>query len=351
MRIGLVGLGRIGDQHAATLRAIPTVTTLVVADADPTKAAAMAAATPDVEAAEVDRVLDADLDGLVIATGSMAHAEWVRRSVAAGVATFCEKPLATTMAETVELAELVIAAEVPVHVGFMRRFDAGYRAARSAVSAGEIGWVHTIRACTNDQSPPHPDFIPTSGGILRDCSIHDVDAIRFVTGREVVDVVAVGANKGAEFFAAGDDVDTAAALLTLDDGTLATLTATRYNGAGHDVRMEVMGERGTLGVGYDDSLAVRSVQAGTTYPAGPTHRAFIERFRDAFTAELTAFVEVASGRLPSPCTVQDALAAFAVVEACDLSRRTGTRVAVADLLAGRSNAVSHPTPETEPASA
>ena len=115
---------------------------------------------------------------------------------------------------------------------------------------------------THDQAPPHAAYIPTSGGLFRDCSIHDFDIIRFVTGHEVASVFASGANKGAAFFSEAGDVDTAAAILTLDDGTLVSVTATRYNGGGHDVRMEVFGSDGTIGVGYDQSLAVTSAEAG-----------------------------------------------------------------------------------------
>ena len=98
-------------------------------------------------------------------------------------------------------------------------------------------------------------------------------------------------------------MDTAAAVLTLDDGTLVSLSATRYNGAGHDVRMEVLGSEGTIGVGYDDSLAVTSAEPGATYPSGPRHWSFMERFLPAYRAELTAFAAVARGALASPCTV------------------------------------------------
>ena len=98
-------------------------------------------------------------------------------------------------------------------------------AARRRSSCGELGFVHTIRATTHDQSPPHAAYIPTSGGIFRDCIVHDFDIIRFVTGREVVSVYATGANKGEAFFGEAGDVDTAAAVLTLDDGTLVLRSA------------------------------------------------------------------------------------------------------------------------------
>ncbi|MDQ6714771.1 MAG: Gfo/Idh/MocA family oxidoreductase, partial [Actinomycetota bacterium] len=177
------------------------------------------------------------------------------------------------------------------------------------------------RANTHDQSPPQAAYIPTSGGLFRDCCVHDFDIIRFVTGREIASVFARGANKGAPFFAEAGDVDTAAAVLHLDDDTLVTLSATRYNGAGHDVRMEVMGSDGTIGVGFDDSLAVRSAEVGVDYPAGPQHWSFMERFLPAYRAELAAFTDVAKGNRPSPCTVADALQAFRAAEACELSRR------------------------------
>jgi myo-inositol 2-dehydrogenase/D-chiro-inositol 1-dehydrogenase len=205
------------------------------------------------------------------------------------------------------------------------------RRAREAVLSGELGFLHTVRANTHDQSPPPADYLPTSGGLFRDCSVHDFDVIRFVTNQEVASVFAVGANKGDPFFAEKGDIDTGVAVLTLDDGTLVLLSATRYNGAGHDVRMEVMGSAGTIGVGYDDSLAVCSAEAGVDYPCGPQKWSFMERFRQAYVAELTAFCDLVSGRTPSLCTVSDALEAFRIAEACERSRVSGRPVALSEI--------------------
>jgi myo-inositol 2-dehydrogenase/D-chiro-inositol 1-dehydrogenase len=329
MRIGLAGTGRIGAFHASTLAALEQVEQVVVTDAFPDAARRVADEAGYDFAPDLDNLLGM-VDALVITTSTDAHAATLRRGVAAGLPTFCEKPVARTLEETVELVELVEDSGVPVHVGFQRRFDAGYRRAREAVLSGELGFVHTVRANTHDQAPPPAAYIPTSGGLFRDCSIHDFDIIRFVTGREVASVFATGANKGESFFVDGGDVDTAAALLTLDDDTLVSVTATRYNGAGHDVRMEVNGSKGTVGVGYDDSLAVRSVEVGVDYPRGPQKWSYMERFLPAYRAELAAFTQVVSGA-ESPCTVADALAAFRVAEACELSRAKGQPVAVAEV--------------------
>jgi len=244
---------------------------------------------------------------------------------------FVEKPVAATLEETVDVVRLVEAHEVPVHVGFQRRFDLGYRRARAAVASGELGFVHLLRATTSDRRPPHPDYLPTSGGIFRDCAVHDADAVRFVTGREVRTVQAVGGTKGEPFFAAAGDVATAAALLTLDDGTVGVLTTTRYSGQGHDVRLEVVGSEGSVAVGLDDGLALRSVEEGVTFPAGPVHDAFMDRFEPAYRAELAAFLDVARGTAPSPCTVRDALEAFRVGEAATLALSTGRTVDLSEI--------------------
>lgn len=323
MRIGLAGVGRIGAFHAATLRDLDVVDEVVVADADPAAARRVADELGVRCADDVEALLASALDGFVIATATPAHAPLLRRGIELGIPTFCEKPVAATTDETIDLAKLASASDVPVHIGFQRRFDAGYQRVASAVQHGELGFVHTIRANTHDQSPPHPSYIPTSGGIFRDCNVHDFDILRFVTGREVVTVCAIGSNKGERYFTEAGDVDSGAALLTLDDGTAALVSSTRYNGGGHDVRMEVMGSKGTMSVGLDDSLAMISAEPDVTFPPGPVHRSFMDRFRPAYRAELTAFAAVARGDRPSPCTVDDALAAFRVAEACQLSRTEG----------------------------
>lgn len=330
--LGLVGVGRIGAFHAATLRGLPGVE-LVVADAQAGRAEALARSLGVRWAPGVEALLDEGLAGLVVATPTGSHAELIERGVAAGVPVFCEKPVAGTSARTLEVIRAVDKYGGRVQIGFQRRFDAGYAAARAEVAGGTLGRVHTLRGQTCDPAPPPAGYIATSGGIFKDCSVHDFDAIRWVTGREVVSVFAAGSNGGEAFFAEHGDVDTAAALLRLDDDALATVTATRYHGAGYAVTLEVHGTLGSLGVGIDDHLPLRPVGDGTgtatgtgpgpgtrSWPAGPAHKSFMDRFQTAYVRELQAFVALAEGRAECPCTVGDALEALYVAEACDLSR-------------------------------
>ncbi len=331
MRIGLVGAGRIGAFHAETLARLARVNQVVVADVVSDAAARLARKRGYEYAPDVDALLDSGVDGFVIASSTASHAAMMRKGLEAGVPTFCEKPVASTLEENLELARLTVESGGSAHVGFQRRFDAGYRRAREVVRGGQLGFVHTIRANTHDQTPPPAEYVPTSGGIFRDCSVHDFDIIRFVTGREVATVFCTGANKGERFFTDGGDVDTGAALLTLDDDTMVLVSATRYNGGGHDVRMEVMGSGGAIAVGLDHSLALDSAEDGVDFPRGPRKWSFMERFLPAYRAELAAFCDLVAGGAAPLCPVGDAVEAFRVAEACEISRAKGRPVALSEV--------------------
>ena len=331
MRIGLVGVGRIGVFHASTLRGLPGVDSLVVTDADLGRAREVAGQTGAQAAESVAELLGAGIDALVIAATTGAHPELIKRGVQAGVPVFCEKPVAPDVEGTLDVIKVASGSAVPVQIGFQRRFDEGFRAARAAARSGSLGWLHTIRSTTFDGAPPPAGYIRGSGGIFRDCAVHDFDAIRWVSGREVAQVYATGANRGEEFFRAAGDVDTACAALRMDDGTLAMVNCGRYNGAGYDVRLEVLGSAGSVCAGLDDRMALRPAEPGSRFPAGPAHRDFMGRFGDAYVAELAAFIGVAAGQAASPCTLQDALEAFYVAEACELSRHRQQPVLVAEV--------------------
>ena len=334
MRIGLAGAGRIGARHAAALCALPEVDSLLIADADADRARTVAARLPpDARAAPLDTVEElftAGLDGVIIAAATDAHADLVTRAVAAGVPVFCEKPLASDVDGTFHVVAAAAAASVPVQVGFQRRFDAGNAAAREVVASGRLGWLHTVRSCSFDPAPPPAEYIPTSGGLFRDCVIHDLDLIRFVTGREVVRVTAAGANRGDDFFREYGDVDTGSALLVLDDGTLGVVSATRYNAAGYDSRLELFGSKDSIVAGQNDRTPITALPEKDDGPRN-SYSGFMERFAAAYDAELRAFVDMVAGRSGNPCPPEDALEAFYLAEACELSFREGRAVNTEEL--------------------
>ena len=322
MRLGLAGAGRMGTFHAGTLRGLPGVDSVVVADANCAVAKALSERLGIGYLERPDDLFTAGIDGLVVAAATDAHAALIVAGVEAGIPVFCEKPATTDAAGTRALIAGVAGSKVPVYIGFQRRFDAGFVAARNAVLSGRLGWVHTVRACTLDPAPPPVAYIVASAGFFRDCSVHDFDAIRWITGQEVVEVYARGAVRGDDFFREAGDVDTVAALLELSDGTFAHVSASRYNAHGYDVRLEVLGSQRSISVGLDDRMPVESVEAGISFPAGQPHSNFIERFGAAYVAELAAFADVVAGagNVQPMCSLSDALEATLIAEACELSR-------------------------------
>lgn len=271
------------------------------------------------------------VDGVVIATPTTTHEELVIRTARAGLPLFCEKPVAADLAGTERCIRAVHEAGVVSQIGFQRHFDPGYAEARRRVRSGELGEVHRLHVLTCDQTPPPEQFVASSGGIWRDCLIHDIDILRWVTGREVEEVFAFGSVRGADYFATHDDVDEGVAVLRLDDGTLATAQTSRNNGRGYDVRMEIAGTRGSAVVGLDPKAPLVSVEPGVSFPDETPWDDFIARFRTCYEVELAAFVEVVAGRRESPCTVDDALEALRVALALGVSRREGRPVRVAEI--------------------
>lgn len=322
----MAGVGRIGTLHAEHLAAGIGPANVLVADADPARATVVAGKLGAGVAPDVAALLAAGIDGLVVATPTDTHADLVLRGVDAGIPVFCEKPVAPDLAGTRAVLARVESSGIPVQVGFQRRFDSGYAAARAAVEAGDLGRVHTIVGHTLDPEPPSPAYVAVSGGIFRDCLVHDLDVLRFVSGQEVIELSAVGANLGADYIRAAGDADAVAVTLILTGGALAQLSASRYNKAGYDVRMEVRGHLDSAAVGWDGRTPMRSLERGSrrgdpSFVPEPAYPGFLERFAGAYFAEMGAFAALVRDGGVSRCTVADALAAFVLAEACEISRR------------------------------
>jgi myo-inositol 2-dehydrogenase/D-chiro-inositol 1-dehydrogenase len=319
MRIALLGAGRIGRLHGTLVAGRPEVDEVIVADVDPGRAAETAAAIGGRVARSAGEALDG-ADAAIVAASTDAHAGLVAAAIERGLPTFCEKPLAFDLPETVELVDRIEARNAVVQVGFQRRFDPAYREARRLVESGELGTVYLVRLIAHDHEPPPDAYIPVSGGLFRDSSIHDFDALRWVTGQEVDEVYATGSVRGFPVFERYDDVDTGAAILTLADGTLGVLSQTRHDPLGYDIRMEVVGSRDAVTVGLGQRTPLRSLEADAPAMAGPAWQTFLTRFETAYREELATFIGVAGGELPSPCTARDSLQALRIAVAAGRSR-------------------------------
>ena len=329
MRVAQLGAGRIGALHAEILTGLLDPDALLVADIDPARAASIATAT-GATAVGIEEAI-ARADALVIAASSSAHPELIRAGIERGIPIFCEKPLAADLAGTQRVAEEIEASGIPFQLGFQRRFDAGYREARRLVEDGSLGTLYVVRLAGHDPAPPHESYIPASGGIFNDFTVHDFDVTRWLTGQEVDEVYADGGVIAFPMFATYDDVDTAVAIMRLSGGTLAIASSTRHDPLGYDIRTELFGSGDSVSVGLGPKTPMRSVEPGVPPPAGPAWSQFMDRFRDAYENELRAFLRVARGDEESACTARDGLEAARVAVAATRSLREHRPVKVAEV--------------------
>ncbi|WP_211232326.1 Gfo/Idh/MocA family protein [Embleya scabrispora] len=337
MRIGVAGVGRIGAMHARNLTSLETVDELVLFDPQPGRADALAKEL-GAEAVDDPEALLGTVDGVVVATPTDTHPQMVRRTVAAGVPTLCEKPIASDIAGMIALIADVEASGVPVLVGFQRRFDPAVTELKRRLDAGEMGTPYLVRAVGQDAAPPDFGYLPASGGIFRDLLIHDLDAVPWLLGEPVVEVFASGSVLVDEAFAKADDVDNAVVVLRFGSGAHAVLTGGRHDPAGYDHRIEVLGSAQSLTVGLDPRTPLTSLEADGPQAGPDAYPGFPERFARAYGNEMRVFVEVVAGRMANPSPVRDSLASLVLADACERSRREGRAIEPAAVLAAASAA-------------
>jgi myo-inositol 2-dehydrogenase/D-chiro-inositol 1-dehydrogenase len=323
----LIGAGRIGTLHAGVLAELEQVEELLIADSATDRAKELAS-TLNAHHLDDSNEVFGSVDAVVIASSTETHVPYLIEAARAGIPTFCEKPISQDLTSMNEAATAVSDSGIMVQMGFMRRFDPGYRAAHELIAAGGLGDVMLVQAQTHDYEPPPPEYIAVSGGIFPDMLIHEFDILRFVTGQEVVEVTAIGTTHGLPIFADYDDVATAAVTARLNGGTLAVITGTRTDPLGYDVRMEVFGTADSVAIGLDPHTPIRTLDAGLDLPKDPVTVGWLERFGSAYRAEMEAFVDTVTNNSPSPCTVDDARAAQVIAAACRRSREAGRPVLI-----------------------
>jgi myo-inositol 2-dehydrogenase/D-chiro-inositol 1-dehydrogenase len=330
VHVALIGAGRIGALHARLLSETDGIDRVTVADALPDRAASVAESVGATAAASIDVAVDG-ADAVVIAAATDAHAALIRNAIQRGLPTFCEKPLALDLRESIALCAEVERSGVPFQLGFQRRFDAGYREARRLVETGALGTLYAVRLAGHDPAPPHESYIPVSGGLFRDFSIHDFDVLRWLTGSEVDEIYADGGVRAFEVFAKYGDVDTAVATLRLSNGAFTVLTVARHDPLGYDIRAELFGSQDSVSVGLGPRMPLRSVEPGVPGPGGPVWQNFLVRFENAYRAELGAFLHVARGEQASRCTARDGVEALRIAEAATRSLKEHRIVPLAEI--------------------
>jgi myo-inositol 2-dehydrogenase/D-chiro-inositol 1-dehydrogenase len=286
-----------------------------------------------VRAQSVDSV-EAALDGadaVVIVTPTDTHAALIALALDRRLPVFCEKPIAIGIPETREVIAHVRRRAGRLQIGFQRRFDPGYRAAKSALQSGRLGTVYSFYMTSRDRIPPPDSYIATSGGQFKDQMIHDFDITRWLFDDGVEEVIATGSTLGFPSYVALGDVATSAVLLRLASGALGLINAARHNEAGYDIRVEIYGAKDSLAIGLDPRAPIHSVEPDAPVLAGPAYPSFFVRFGAAYAAELAHFLRFARGEAENACTAEDALEALRLAEAAERSRAERRPVALKEI--------------------
>jgi myo-inositol 2-dehydrogenase / D-chiro-inositol 1-dehydrogenase len=312
LRIGVIGVGRIGRMHAELIaRQVPGAALDAVYDPHEPSARGVAADLGVPAAASASEIFSSDVDAVAICSSSDTHVELLLAAAEAGKAVFCEKPVSLELAELDRGLDAVQDAGVPFQIGFNRRFDPGHASVREAVRSGAIGEPHLVRISSRDPAPPPLEYVKTSGGIFLDMTIHDFDMARFVTGSEVVEVFARGAVRVESWFADAGDVDTALVTLVHENECLTAIDNSRRAAYGYDQRVEVFGAGG-MAVSHNPPAHTGAVLTAEGERRPPNPYFFLERYLPSYVREWQAFVEaVRSGTTP-PASIDDARAPLVI---------------------------------------
>lgn len=331
MKVAVAGVGSMGRLHAELLAELVGSDSLVLTDVDAARATALANHL-GARALPLASFLS-HADALVIATPPQHHASQLEAAIDAGIPTLCEKPLAFDLPDTLRLAERVERARATVQVGFQRRFDVGFAAARGLVADGSLGRLHLLRFAAHD--PRSPASPASRGGgdaspLFRDSSIHDFDLARWLSRDEVVEVHADGSDRTGARPADAAFLETAVVTMRLSGGSMAVLDATLLDPRGYDIRAELVGERDSVVAGLTPRSPQRPLDTNASRHDRPW-LTYLDRFRDAYRRELAVFLEVARRETPSPVTVRDAAEAMRIAVAATRSFEHARRVTLDEI--------------------
>ena len=335
LRLAVIGVGRIGQVHAENLAQRVQGAQLVAATTGkPQRAAEVRRRCGDI--AVFSSLTDLlshgpQLDGVVIASSTSAHLENIKACARAGLHIFCEKPLALSLGDCDAAIAAVEAAGVSLMLGHVRQFDAGYRAAKARIDAGDIGRPIVFRAIAGDQDPPPPSFADpnVSGGLITDAGYHDLYLARWLLGDEIVRAYAEGEALVDPAIGAVGDVDNAIVDFRFAGGALGTLFVSRTTRYGHDVRVEIIGVEGARHVGYLRRTPLNLLtRQGVLHDVVPDTAA---RYAEAFVTELQAFVDSVRNHEPPPVSGADGRTALAIGLAASRAMREKRPVSLAEI--------------------
>lgn len=334
LNVGLIGLGRLGRVYAACLSSrIPQTRLVAVCDPQPGLASEISETfeIPSCHADSADLIANPGVDAVVIASPTHTHKELALLAARGGKPTFCEKPPSLDLASTREMMDAVRATGVFFQVGFMRRFDPGYVAAKAQLEAGRIGRPVLFKSTSRDPYRTSLEYADPkkSGGMILDMGIHDFDLARFFMG-EVASVSAIGGALAYPELKTVGDIDNAVVSLVFQSGALGVVDLSRNGVYGYDIATELLGDAGALRIGYLRETPLLLLTKNSVSHDTVPH--FMERFDLAYSAQLANFARnVLAGR-PAPLTLEDGFEALRIAVAAQRSLTTGRPVDISAVM-------------------
>ena len=326
--VALVGAGRMGGLHARNAAASPRFKLAAIADHSEQLASDLAGEVGSAVASYEEILANPSIDAVLVASSTSSHLENVLLAVEAGKSVFCEKPLSLDADALAGAMPRIEGASRPVFIAFNRRFDPHLQDLKNQFDRGSIGSLETLHIINHDPAAPRLDFIPRSGGLFKDFTIHDFDTASWLVGDEFVELFATGACLIDQQIAALGDIDTAKLVLRSASGVLCLISNSRRTGYGYDQRVELFGSKGALRVDNLPGTTVsRLGEAGGRGASFPY--SFAERYADAYRAELDHFADVLDGKSTPSTGPRDTLRALRLADAAEQSFKTGKPVTLA----------------------
>ena len=330
--IGSIGAGRIGQLHADNALISNHVDVKSIADIkiEHLKGTKYEKLIPIITTDPSMIFNDPSIDAVFICSSTDTHVDYIKRAAKAGKHIFCEKPISFNIEETRSALEAVKSAGVKFQVGFNRRYDKHFRKVFDVVRSGKIGTPHVIKVTSRDPEAPPEEYIKRSGGMFMDMTIHDFDMIRFLSGRDVLEISVKATSLIDPKFERNHDVDTAIITLSFDDGSLGVIDNSRQAVYGYDQRIEVFGNEGVVTVDNERPTNVQISTRNTVALDQPKYF-FLERYRDAYIEEMNGFASSIIDDTPPFCNGEDGLKAEILARAAQLSWKEKRSVKLSEL--------------------
>ncbi len=327
LEIAQFGAGRIGQIHASNIAASKNARLRYVIDVSADAAKKLAARYGAKVATEAEAFADREVGAVLIASSTDTHARLAIAAARAGKAIFCEKPIDLSLKKVDECLAEVNKAGMPMFVGFNRRFDPSFAALKRRLDAGEVGALEQVVITSRDPAPPPLAYVKVSGGMFRDMTIHDFDMARWLLGEEPVEVFALGESLIDRKIAAAGDIDSAMLILRTASDRMCHINNSRRAAYGYDQRIEVFGDKGMLRAENLGETTVEQFTPRGTLSDRPLDF-FLERYADAYRAELAAFLSALEKKAPMPVGADDGRLALVLAEAAIKSLKSGKAVAI-----------------------